>query len=73
MNIGIAASLGARDLRLGDVLVVDQANSYLDKSKARGGADSFELDLGGDSFRSPEHIVKAVSQLEFSDGARYAT
>jgi nucleoside phosphorylase len=70
-NIGIAASLNPSDVRLGDVVVADQGNAYLAKSKARGDADSWEIDLGGDSFRSPEHIVRAVSEFEFSHVAEY--
>jgi nucleoside phosphorylase len=66
VSIGIAASLNPSDVRLGDVVVADQGIAYLEKSKACGDADSWDLKVGGDSFRSPDHIVRAASELEFS-------
>lgn len=64
--LGIAGGID-KDVKLGDVVVVDSATNYLDRGKAvEGTQDTFTFEMGGNSYRCSENLVRAVQDLEFA-------
>ncbi|MCP4548018.1 MAG: AAA family ATPase [bacterium] len=64
--LGIAAGIDA-DVQLGDVVVANHVNQYLDQAKVVPGLDStFELEAGGAPYRCSDDLVRAAQELEFA-------
>lgn len=63
--IGIAAGIDA-DVRVGDVIVADVVDAYLEHAKATPDADDgFELRLAGEPYRTSDALRTAVQHFEF--------
>lgn len=63
--IGIAAGIDA-DVRVGDVIVADVVDAYLEHAKATPNADGgFELRLAGEPYRTSAALRTAVQHFEF--------
>jgi DeoR/GlpR family transcriptional regulator of sugar metabolism/nucleoside phosphorylase len=72
--LGIAAGIHD-DLKVGDVVVASQVDSYLDASKANphpGKPAAFEFALGGNVYRANWDLVLPIRHLEFSHASAYA-
>lgn len=67
--IGIAAGVNRKDVKLGDVVVVDECKSFLQNSKAVQNeyGTGFDFQLSGDAYRTNSPLRKAVANLEFTD------
>jgi nucleoside phosphorylase len=65
--LGIAAGIH-HDVKVGDVVVANQIDSYLSLAKAQPGAHpgSFELFLGGSVYQGDYALVTRVRNLEFA-------
>ncbi|WP_126626071.1 TIR domain-containing protein [Dictyobacter alpinus] len=65
--VGIAASLNA-DAKVGDVIIADQIDAYLDNAKAAPMAnlEGYELKFSGSVYRATGSLIKAVQHFEFS-------
>ncbi len=65
--LGIAAGIHS-DVRVGDVVIASQVDSYLASAKAQPGStgESFEFSLGGVVFHADHHLLTQVRNFEFS-------
>jgi WD40 repeat protein/nucleoside phosphorylase len=65
--LGIAAGIHP-DVKVGDVVVASQIDSYLDSAKAQPGIQpgSFEFSLGGSVYRGDHEFITHVRNLEFA-------
>jgi len=63
--LGIAAGLHD-DLKLGDVAVARQIDSYMDSTKARDAEGGFRFEHAGEVYRATEAVVQGVLNLEFA-------
>jgi nucleoside phosphorylase len=64
--VGIAGAL-SRELRLGDVVVADQVDDYMD----RGKLTSEGLELAGAVWQAPWRLVELVKRLKYSHRTRF--
>src|SRR5262249_27551904 len=64
--VGIAGALN-RELRLGDVVVADQVDDYMD----RGKLTSEGLELAGAVWQAPWRLVELVKRLKYSHRTRF--
>lgn len=64
--LGIAAGIDG-DVRIGDVVVATQIESYLEDSKAVAGEgkNDYTLTLAGKVYRATEHLIKEIRNFEF--------
>ena len=70
--IGIAGGMDG-GLRLGDVLVADQADDYLQTAKAEAtGEDSFQLCFGGEAFPTTHALVSKLKNWRYDSEAAFA-
>lgn len=65
VSLGIACSLDAKDLRLGDVIVANQIDGYDEKGKAVSRGARWVLKRGGEVYRATDDITRLADQLEF--------
>jgi WD40 repeat protein/nucleoside phosphorylase len=65
--LGIAAGIHP-DVKVGDVVVASQIDSYLDSARAQPGSHpgSFEFSLGGSVYRGDHELITHVRNLEFA-------
>ena len=66
VNVGIAAGLHS-DVRIGDLVVPNQVDHYLESAKAvpASADDSFAFKLAGDSFKPDRSLIENVRNFEF--------
>jgi nucleoside phosphorylase len=62
--LGLAASLSA-DIKLGDAVVADVVDAYMENSRAEG-QDAFVLKFGGEPYRSSADWVKHALNFRFA-------
>jgi nucleoside phosphorylase len=64
--LGIAAGI-SDDVRVGDVVVATQVDSYFESAKATAGEGphGFDFKLGGENYRPSYDLIQAASHLEF--------
>jgi nucleoside phosphorylase len=64
---GIAASLH-RDARLGDIVVADQVDSYLENASAKPAVsqEQYQLSLSGEVYRTSNRVLKEVQNFAFT-------
>ncbi len=67
INIGIAGSMDS-DVRVGDVVIAEQANNYLANAKTIEGpyAATLNFQLSGDPYKSTPRYVTDAKNLEFA-------
>ncbi|MCP4699031.1 MAG: 5'-methylthioadenosine/S-adenosylhomocysteine nucleosidase [Gammaproteobacteria bacterium] len=65
INIGLAGSLD-KDVLIGDIVIADQIDEYLDNSKAvvSKDKDGFEFKLSGKVYRGTEEYIQRTDNLE---------
>jgi nucleoside phosphorylase len=63
--LGIAASLD-EDVDVGDVVVANQIDAYLENSKAVATQGGFRLQCGGEAYRSSEELIKFAWNFAFA-------
>ena len=68
--LGIAGGMN-KDVKLGDVVVVTTANNYLYRGKAVANGESFTFEVGGDTYRCSDNVVREVQDLEFAHPQLY--
>jgi nucleoside phosphorylase len=68
--LGIAGGMN-KDVKLGDVVVVTTANNYLYRGKAVANGESFTFEVGGDTYRCSDNVVREVQDLEFAHSQLY--
>ena len=73
-NVGIAASLDD-EVKVGDVVAVEVADNYLDRSKATDTdtSDSYTLLTGGEPYRCDQQLVDLCQHFEFSHPQLFAS
>jgi nucleoside phosphorylase len=71
--LGIAAGIHP-DVKVGDVVVASQIDSYLDSARAQPGSHpgSFEFSLGGSVYRGDHEFITHVRNLEFAQPDAFA-
>lgn len=69
--LGIAAGIHS-DLRIGDVVVGSQIDSYLEAAKVVEGEAGFQFERSGNSFQVDATLLGRVRNLEFSRPGAYA-
>lgn len=72
INVGIAASLDHKDLRLADVLVADQVDRYATMGKVADEGDDWQLSWAGSAQPTTDEYVRLLVQLEFSRPEAFA-
>lgn len=66
VNIGIAGALN-KDVKIGDIVIADQVESYQKVAKAAQNKEeeNYELQLSGEAYKSTRSIVEEIDRLEF--------
>lgn len=66
VNIGIAGALN-KDVKVGDIIIADQVESYQKVAKAvqNKEEEKYELQLSGEAYKSTRAIVEEIDRLEF--------
>ena len=66
--LGIAAGIH-KDLKIGDVIIANQVDNYLERAKAvesEDGDNRFDFELSGEVFRGSHDIIQNIRNFEFT-------